>query len=94
MHKFNREKTAFITHMGHFQYKKLPFGLMNAFVNYQAAISEVLHNLNGKNVHFYVYEVCVLVALSIIFIFVLIHLITEKKWPFGKRQKKAQDEAA
>ena len=30
---------------------------------------------------------------SIISIFVLIHLITEKKWPFGKRQKKVNSGA-
>ena len=31
--------------------------------------------------------------LSVIFIFILIDRITEKKWPFGKRQKKVNSGA-
>jgi exodeoxyribonuclease III len=44
----DREKTAFRTHAGHFQFKKMPFGLKNAPAEYQRFMDRALKGLSFK----------------------------------------------
>jgi hypothetical protein len=43
-----KDRSAFTTHSGHYQFKKLPFGLRNAPMSFQMVMSEVLRGLNWK----------------------------------------------
>ena len=52
-------KTAFVTHHGQFQYKRLPFGLMNAPMTFQMCMSEVLRGLNWRFALIYIDDVLV-----------------------------------
>ena len=42
------EKTAFITHVGHFEMQKMPFGLCNVPSTYQRLMAGVLQGLIGR----------------------------------------------
>ena len=42
----DREKTAFSTHDGHYQFKRMSFGLTNAPATFQRAINTILRGLN------------------------------------------------
>ena len=50
----SREKTAFSTHVGLFQYIRLPFGLTNAPASFQWVLEHVLQNYIGKFVILYI----------------------------------------
>lgn len=41
-------KTAFLTHMGHYEFKVKPFGLTNAPVTFQALMNQVFQSLLRK----------------------------------------------
>ena len=44
----SKEKTAFSTHVGSFQYRVLPFGLMNAPSSFQMLMSQVFRGISFK----------------------------------------------
>src|SRR3954447_2301276 len=53
----SKEKTAFVTHHGHFQYNRMPFGLCNAPATFQRAMNEVFKGLIGKGVYVYIDDI-------------------------------------
>jgi hypothetical protein len=55
----DREKTAFRTHLGHFQYKVMPFGLCNAPATFQAAMDEMLSPFLMKHALVYLDDVVI-----------------------------------
>ena len=54
-----REKTAFITHMGLYEWKVLPFGLTAAPAKYQRTMDTLLRKLKWKTCCLYLDDVCV-----------------------------------
>lgn len=48
------EKTAFHTDHGTFSYRKMPFGLKNAWATYQHLMHKVFEDQIGRNVEVYV----------------------------------------
>lgn len=50
----DREKTAFTTPWGTFCYKVMPFGLKNAGVTYQRAMTDLFHYMINKEMEVYV----------------------------------------
>lgn len=54
-----REKSAFITHMGLFEWKVLPFGLTCAPAKYQRMMDHLLRKLKWKTCALYLDDVCV-----------------------------------
>lgn len=54
-----REKTAFSTLEGRFQFKRIPFGLKNALATFQRAINSILNELNWKDFLLYSDDVIV-----------------------------------
>ena len=46
----DQEKTAFITSIGNYHYKVMPFGLKNARATYQRMISRMFEPQLGKNI--------------------------------------------
>ena len=60
VHPESKDKTAFRTRLGLFEFNKLPFGLCNAVSTYSRAIDLVLRGLNWKSVLTFIDDVCVL----------------------------------
>ena len=54
MEEEDQERTAFITSLGIFCYKAMPFGLKNAGATYQQLVNKMFHNQIGRNVEVYV----------------------------------------
>ncbi|XP_021762924.1 uncharacterized protein LOC110727653 [Chenopodium quinoa] len=54
MHKADRKKTTFITYVGVYCYKAMPFGLKNAGATYQKLVDKIFKNQKGRNVEVYV----------------------------------------
>ncbi|PIK50157.1 Retrovirus-related Pol polyprotein from transposon [Apostichopus japonicus] len=54
-----QHKSAFVTHHGIFQFKKLPFGLMNAPMSFQLVMAEVLRGINWKYALVYVDDIII-----------------------------------
>ena len=55
----SRTKTAFTSHSGNYQFKKLPFGLMNAPVSFQMVMTQVLRGLTWKFALVYVDDIII-----------------------------------
>jgi Mg2+/citrate symporter len=51
--KKDKQKTAFSTHMGLYQFKVLPFGILNAVGCYEKLIELVLRGLKGLHHDFH-----------------------------------------
>lgn len=54
MHPADKEKTAFITSCGVFNYVMMPFGLKNAGATYQRMVDKVFEDQRGRNLEVYV----------------------------------------
>ena len=50
----DKEKSAFICSAGVFNYKMMPFGLMNAGATYQRLMDKIFKNQRGRNLEVYV----------------------------------------
>ena len=60
MDENDRDKTAFITECGLYEYKRMPFGLTNAPATFMRAMTLVLQGLQWKEVIFYLDDVCII----------------------------------
>lgn len=52
-------KTAFNTHLGHFEYQVMPFGLTNAPAVFQCLVNDVLRDLLGRTVFVYLDDILI-----------------------------------
>ena len=55
----DRDKTAFISHRGLWQYKRLPFGMTNAPPQFQRFVNNKLRHLDGGNVVVYIDDILI-----------------------------------
>ena len=56
----SREITAFSTLHGHWQFKRLPFGLKNAPSAFQREMQEILKGFSWKNVVVYIDDILIM----------------------------------
>ena len=49
----DQEKTAFVTLVGNYHYKVMPFGLKNTGSTYQRMMTRMFESLLGKNIEIY-----------------------------------------
>ena len=55
----DQEKTAFVTPLGNYHYKVMPFGLKNARSTYQRMMTRMFESLLGKNIEIYIDDMVV-----------------------------------
>ena len=55
----DQEKTAFVTPVGNYHYKVMPFGLKNACSTYQRMMMRMFESLLGKNIEIYINDMVV-----------------------------------
>ena len=55
----DQEKTAFVTLVGNYHYKMMPFGLKNADSTYQRMMTRMFESLLGKNIEIYIDDMVV-----------------------------------
>lgn len=55
----SKEKTAFVTHHGQFQFQRMPFGLANAPASYQMTMMKALAGMSWKYVLVYIDDVII-----------------------------------
>ena len=55
----DQEKTTFVTPVGNYHYKMMPFGLKNAGSTYQRMMTRMFESLLGKNIEIYVDDMVV-----------------------------------
>ena len=56
----SKHKSAFVTHHGQYQWKRLPFGLSNATITFQETMCKVFQGMNWKMVLIYVDDFLIL----------------------------------
>lgn len=59
LHVNSKEKAAFITHSGVYEWTRMPFGLRNSSITFSRVIGQVLQGLNWKNVLAYVDDILI-----------------------------------
>ena len=59
MHLANQEHTSFVTNMGLYYYKVMPFGLKNAGATYQRLVNRMFANQIGKTMEVYMDDMLV-----------------------------------
>ena len=59
MHPDSRHKSAFITQSGVYEYKRMPYGLMNAPVSFQMVMTQVLRGLTWRQCLIYLDDILV-----------------------------------
>ena len=55
----NQEKTSFVTPVGNYHYKVMPFGLKNARSTYQMMMTKMFETQIGKNIEVYIDDMVV-----------------------------------
>ena len=55
----DQEKTAFVTPVGNYHYKVMPFSLKNAGSTYQRMMMRMFESLLGKNIEIYIDDMVV-----------------------------------
>ena len=55
----NQEKTAFVTPVGNYHYKVMPFGLKNAGSTYQRMMTRMFEPQLGKSIEVYIVDMVV-----------------------------------
>ena len=55
----NQERTAFVTPIGNFHYKVMPFGLKNAGSTYQKMMTKMFESQLGKSIEVYIDDMVV-----------------------------------
>ena len=55
----DQEKTAFVTSIGNYHYKVMPFGLKNAGFTYQRMMTKMFESQLGKNIKIYIDDMVV-----------------------------------
>ena len=55
----DQEKTAFVTPIGNYHYKVMPFGLKNAISTYQRMMTRMFESQLGKNIEIYIDDMVV-----------------------------------
>ncbi|KAK3889412.1 hypothetical protein Pcinc_006591 [Petrolisthes cinctipes] len=59
VHERSRDITAFSTHQGHYQFRRMPFGLCNAPTTFQRLVNNVLAGLIGKDALVYLDDIII-----------------------------------
>ncbi|KAI4472232.1 hypothetical protein M0802_017030 [Mischocyttarus mexicanus] len=59
MHPDDAHKTGFSTPFGHYQFKRMPFGLKNAPATFQRTMNEILHGLQGESLFVYLDDIVI-----------------------------------
>ena len=55
----DQEKTVFVTPIGNYHYKVMPFGLKNAGSTYQRMMTKIFESQMGKNIEVYIDDMVV-----------------------------------
>ena len=55
----DHEKTTFVTPIGNYHYKAIPFGLKNIRLTYQKMMTKMFESQMGKNIEVYIYNMLV-----------------------------------
>ena len=55
----DQEKTSFVTLVGNYHYKVMPFGLKSAGSTYQRMMTKMFKSQMGKNIEVYIYDMVV-----------------------------------
>ena len=58
LHPSSRHKTAFSTNRGHYEYRKIPFGISNSAPVFQRIMNHLFRDLIGKNLFLYLDDLC------------------------------------